>query len=365
MKKIQIGKPLKSWPFIVLSTMSFLTFPSFGELTISEKAKLKNDFRYRFEKINNTLGQDRSRERIRFRSQLSVEYSPFISLSTRFATGNGNSRRSTNQTLNSGFTLKSFVIDRSFVKLGNSTFNVTLGKQALPFKSIGDNELIWDHDLSPEGISLQFNKKSKKYATFVNVARFVIDDNQDSSNTTILGGDVGFKWKPSKKIAVLVTLGYFNFHNIKGLSGLENGGFAGNSNNSSTYTNGYHLYQISGGVKFKLRFPVRFFGTYVSNEAASDNNTAWLIGATAGKAKSLGSIQARYNYREVESDAVVGSFSDSNFNNGNTGGKGHEFGVNIGLLKNTKIGLTYFLNASSSQSPTNYHRLQTDIGFTF
>jgi hypothetical protein len=42
------------------------------------------------------------------------------------------------------------------------------------------------------------------------------------------------------------------------------------------------------------------------------------------KAKKQGSWNFRYNYREIEADAVLGTFSDSDFIGGGTDGKGHE-----------------------------------------
>jgi hypothetical protein len=56
------------------------------------------------------------------------------------------------------------------------------------------------------------------------------------------------------------------------------------------------------------------FADYVINIAAedevSDNDTAYLIGLKIGKTKKPGSWDFHYNYRQIESDALFGTFSD-------------------------------------------------------
>ena len=52
-----------------------------------------------------------------------------------------------------------------------------------------------------------------------------------------------------------------------------------------------------------------------------------MAGATLGKAKDKGSWQFDYNYRDLEADAVVGAFSDSDFAGGGTGAEGHKLQI--------------------------------------
>ena len=75
--------------------------------------------------------------------------------------------------------------------------------------------------------------------------------------------------------------------------------------------------------------------------------------------------EASYNYRDLEADAVVGIFSDSDFIGGGTNGKGHRFNFAYQLAKNFEAGLTYFLNERKNTDDDKYRRLQADLIFKF
>jgi len=60
------------------------------------------------------------------------------------------------------------------------------------------------------------------------------------------------------------------------------------------------------------------------------------------KAKKPGSWNFRYNYREIEADAVLGTFSDSDFIGGGTDGKGHELNFGYQIGKGSKLAASYF-----------------------
>jgi phosphate-selective porin len=114
--------------------------------------------------------------------------------------------------------------------------------------------------------------------------------------------------------------------------------------------------------------PVSIFGNYAHNTVARTNeDDGWLIGLKLNKAKEPGSWDFRYNYREVEADAVLGAFTDSDFIGGGTNGRGHEFGLNYQLTENIQAGLTYFINVRDRSTTTDddYRRLQADLQFKF
>ena len=92
-------------------------------------------------------------------------------------------------------------------------------------------------------------------------------------------------------------------------------------------------------------YPIAVYGDVACNtDAPSSKSNAWLIGATFNKAKDPGSWQFSYNYRDIESDAVVGQFSDSDFDGGGTNARGHWFNFTYQLAKNFQGALTYFLD---------------------
>ncbi|MDD5444170.1 MAG: putative porin, partial [Pseudomonas fluorescens] len=95
----------------------------------------------------------------------------------------------------------------------------------------------------------------------------------------------------------------------------------------------------------------------------------WAAGLTAGKCVALKSWALRCEYRDLDRDAVVGAFTDSDFANGTTGSRGHKMKVSYDIDKNFALGATYFLTkadyASRTQRDANTNTLQLDAEAKF
>ena len=107
------------------------------------------------------------------------------------------------------------------------------------------------------------------------------------------------------------------------------------------------------------------FADFVQNAAVSDNNTGWLVGASLGKCKKAFDLCGRYIYKVVEADAVVGIYTDSDFNGGGTNAKGHEFNAGLQLAEHVGTNATYFYNKTSIEHGEDFHRLQLDLQLKF
>ncbi len=146
--------------------------------------------------------------------------------------------------------------------------------------------------------------------------------------------------------------------------------FFGNSNAGSLYTSNYDLFEAFGEVGTEIgKLPVAVGGDYVVNTAApSSKSTGWLIGGVINKAKDKepGSWQFEYDYRDLQADAVVAQFNDSDFVGGGTGGRGHRFGLSYVLVKNVIPALTYYhASYEGRNNNDSYERLQADIVVKF
>ncbi len=114
--------------------------------------------------------------------------------------------------------------------------------------------------------------------------------------------------------------------------------------------------------------PLSLYGQYVHNaEASNDKDTGWLAGV---KTKIYG-FGLDYNYRDVQQNAVVGAFTDSDFANGFTGSRGSKLKVSYELDKNFTLGATYFMansdytNASVNLKDSDINTLQLDAEAKF
>jgi len=172
-----------------------------------------------------------------------------------------------------------------------------------------------------------------------------------------------------KKSGITAGAGFFNYINTVGFEPFFDAGDPmGNTvDTSGLYINDYQLLELFGEVSHKLgNIPVVLMGDYVANTAVDNDCNGWLIGVRVGKAKKPGSWSCRYNYRELEKDAVVGMYTDSDFRGGGTDGKGHEIGGAYQFAKNSAFKVSYFMNKIGlEQNESDFKRLQVDLQLKF
>jgi len=359
-----------------------------------ENVKLYGDFRYRYEGIDSeTSGKDqpgRNRNRIRVRLGLDAKVNDDIDLGFRLATSepkedakgveNGDPV-STNQSLDNGFSKKPIWVDLAFVRWHpkDAGLNVIAGKMENPFYRVGSNQLIWDSDLTPEGGAIQYKLSlAENTELFANAGAFWGNENvlNGSTETTVdqslFGLQGGLKHTFEDKSYLLGGAGYYNYGNLKNQptifdpkKGFGNTVFT-NAAGNTFYANDFDLVEAFGEYGFNVTdTSAAVYGNYVKNVAAdTSEDTGWLIGGRYGKCKDPGSWELSYDYRDLEADAVVGVFSDSDFIGGGTNGKGHRFGGVYQLAKNTQVGLCCFLDKRGSNDD-DYRRLQADLMFKF
>jgi len=127
-----------------------------------EKVKISGDLRYRHESIDEQSGGEWkdgvSRHRIRARLGVNGKVNDEVDLGFRLASGSADPV-STNQNLESSFSSKTIWLDLAYFDwhpAGIKGFNFIGGKMNNPFYSVGKNQLIWDHDLTPEGLAAKY-----------------------------------------------------------------------------------------------------------------------------------------------------------------------------------------------------------------
>jgi hypothetical protein len=344
-----------------------------------ENVKVGGDLRYRHESIDSesskSWSKGRHRHRIRARLGIDAKVADDWDVGFRIASGSGDPV-STNQTLDNSFSSKALWLDLAYFNWhpsGMKGMNVYGGKMKNPFYRAGKNQLIWDSDLNPEGIAAKFQKPLNDATDlFINGGGFWVDERSGGVDTSLWGAQAYFKHKLGNPDYILAGAGYYDYGNIEGRGNLAStwGGtasFFGNSVDANgNFMNDYDVVEGFAEYGFELgALPVAIFGNYAQNTSAVTNeDTAWLAGFTLNKAKKPGSWQATYMFRDVEADAVLGAFTDSDFIGGGTDGQGHTFGFKYQLAKNLQAALTYFLSERDS-TDDDYNRLQGDLILKF
>ena len=333
--------------------------------SLFEGVKLKADLRYRHESIDEAGLPRRDRNRIRARIGLSGDVTETVDIGFQLATG-GSSPISGNQSLDTGFSRKSIGLDLAYFnwKLSDQ-LKLTGGKMKNPFNRVGGNGLLWDSDLNPEGLALTIGTGSLT----ASVAGLWVEERSGGSDSMLLGGQVAYAAALNPDTKLKMGAGYFDYLKVQGQTPFFNGAGAGNlldvNGNYPTDFNQLELFaELSTRVGDQ---PLAVFFDYVNNTEAAAFDTGWAIGGKYGKASGPGTWEVGYIYQDLEANAVVATFADSDFGGGGTDGTGHIFKGAYALNDKMKLNLTYFLNerGADAGNKRDYDRLQADISFKY
>jgi hypothetical protein len=348
-----------------------------------ENVKISGDLRYRYEGIdkqsNGQWGPSINRSRIRARLGLEAKVNDDVNIGFRLGSGSNQDPTTTNQTLGEGFEKKPIWLDLAYFDWHPSNikgFDFIGGKMPRPFYRVGENQLIWSDNVNPEGLAAKYELPvSNSLKAYISGGGFWVGnpDTAGAAETSLWGIQGYLKNTFEDKSYLLGGMSDYVYGHIKGQSSLQTWWgssvtFLGNTaTTTGKYAYGYDI--VEGFVEYGTKiggFPVAVYGDYAHNTSApSGNDNAWLIGTTFNKAKDPGSWQIGYDYRDIDSDAVVGQFNDSDFDGGGTGAKGHRFNFTYQLAKNFQFALTYFLDVKKDADKDEYHRLQADLIFMF
>ena len=339
----------------------------------TDTIKLKGDFRYRYENIDEENKDDRDRNRIRARAALEATLPDNVKVGLGVASG-GDDPVSTNQTLGGGGSTKDIRLDLAYANWeALEGLNIVGGK----FKNIwhrpGKNGLMFDGDFNPEGVGLTYRKDW----FFANAGgTWLESDTRGSNDSYSWGAQLGFNAQlgPAK---VKGGGGYYNF-DTEGNQVFhgDDDDFFGNSFectdptslDSCVYIYDYNIVQAFAEVSMNVgEMPVSLFADYVVNDDADDDDTGYAVGVKLGQAKGANTWQVGYTYQDLERDAVLGLLTDSDFGGGGTDAKGHVFRGSYALNKKWKVGFTYFLNEIDENIgfERDYDRIMIDTQFKY
>ncbi|MGY2443555.1 putative porin [Pseudomonas sp. SDO52101_S400] len=353
------------------------------KLAWAAKTQFKGDVRFRQETVKNDgvpNAKDQDRQRIRARLGAYTEINPQVDTGIRIATGSSDDARSTNQDLNNYFDKKQIWLDQGYVDYhpdAIKNLHLIAGKMNQPWVSMGD--IIWDSDINPEGLAVTYKYPLNGSAElFGSAGHYTLKDNVDGEGVQfkhdlrLYAGQLGGRFALTDSLKLTLGGSIYSYDNDKDSACPTTGTVTapcalavnGNSPNET-----FKLYEGFGQLDIaNLPVPLSIYGQYVNNnDASNDQDTGWLAGV---KTKVYG-FGIDYNYRDVQRNAVVGAFTDSDFANGYTGSRGSKLKVSYELDKNFTLGATYFMansdytNASLKKTDSDINTLQLDAEAKF
>jgi len=331
--------------------------------------KLNGDLRYRHELSKEKEEEPRNRHRIRARIAVKAKPNQAIETVFRIVTGS-NDPRSTMQSLDGGFSDKSWMLDLAYFDAALPLFrNAHLlgGKMRYPFLT---TSLVWDQDVTPEGLALKFAHPFGATEPLANMGFFWIEERADDDDSYLLVGQGGMRVEPeASPVSFAVCGGVSQYTEAKGRPTFYD---PARSRGNLVDTLGHYstdFTQIEGYVELLATvagIPVKVSGNYVKNASADSLGQGFLAGMALGKAKKVNSWEVKYDYRRLEKDAVVAAFTDSDpWAGGGTDGECHKFQGGYEIAEKTQLTLIYFLAKNGLDQRNDYRKFRAELNLKF
>jgi len=371
--------------------------------------KIGGDFRLRdqVEKTHSNTKTTYFRNRGRLRARLNIEdqINDKVKVVVGIATDGGSSR-SNNYTFggqsNSGegitntddFGKPAIVLNKAYAVYTPASWATLIGgKMDNPVWE--PDTFLWDDDFTPEGGSIQLQKKLNDYVTpFVQNDFFVLHDSAPTSlirtDPYIWVSQAGIKGNLTDKVYYKGAESYYHVNNPSHVRLTTNSG----TNTTETLSDGtttgllYNFDAIVSALEFGINDPfgdylpspiyipqIGVFGQYEENPNPSHQKSAWMMGGYMGNSSinGWGTWKLSSYYRVVERDAWLDSFTEDDFYSGDTSTAGWHTAFELGLMKNVSLKLTWYHThvikidpstaALSQKAPQDI--VQSDINFKF
>ncbi|MBD3271006.1 MAG: hypothetical protein GF384_00530, partial [Elusimicrobia bacterium] len=292
------------------------TYP--GAPKWSQKFKLKGDLRLRQQSERKDNNERRNRWRMRYRLGIIAQISQGFEAAAGLATG-GTDPRSTNQTLENGFSTKPIQLDYAYVSYMPIKW-ITFRGGKYPIKTAlwKTGDLMWDSDIAVEGFGANLVHKVKAFELFFNGGYYVLDEFKNSgssqmnnpSDPYMVFAQPGAKYSWTKLTYVKLAPHFYGFEHVKGEPPLPSseGGNTRDANGNLKYDYDTVGASIEIGCDMIPFLPWHaIFAEYVKNSDPDNEDMGILAGAKIGDKKvgDRGQWQAKYNYRQLEADAWV------------------------------------------------------------
>ncbi|MFH1854712.1 MAG: putative porin [Candidatus Omnitrophota bacterium] len=344
--------------------------------------KFKGDLRLRGEYIDNDLGQDNGRTRMRLRYGFESKINDQVKVAFGLASGSSDSPTSTNQTLESEFQSKAVWIDYAEATYKPYHWlNLIGGKFKSPFFS---TDMLWDSDIRFDGFAAKVKTDKEPVELYATAGYFPIDDSNtaDGDDIYLVACQIGANAGLGNKFAELKTgLAYYDFNNLKGATAASLAEERGTNTYNGTYASGsttatiaHDFRVISPSVELDfnnilggLEIPWAIFGEYANNLDPGNNESASRGGFRLGKAKvkKKGDWKLINQYSRIEKDAFFDAFPDADFNGAGTDGKGFEAIFDYALADNIIASLDYYNTRRISADSLDEQIMQADVVFKF
>lgn len=373
---------------VVETTLATPAFP--------EKPAWAGDLRYRLAQARENVDQARPYHQLRARLGLKERVQEDVTIQVRLMTGT--MALSPNQTLGDskdpGMPRRYVGLDLAFAEWNlREAGRVWIGRSSNPFFAPAQSQMIFDSDLAFEGFSYKWEMKGESKTFFANLGTFMISENytagspgQDAPDTGLVGLQGGVKSDVAGG-TLTVHVGSQHFVNIQDrvitvtdkdakidTASAPFERFKGNivsaEDPSAAPAARKYLFRdqfiiYESGIELKVAVAsvdLSLFGYYAKNAGASEANQASEGGIILGTGRFILLV----SHVEKDADAVVGAFTDSDYNGGGTDSRGEKIALNAKLGASSNLVVTGFAGKRGiGSTPRSYQATQVDFSVSF
>ena len=334
-----------------------------------DRFHFKNDLRLRYESIERDDKDNKYRNRYRLRLGLRVDILDNLEFDVGMRSGFANPT-SGNQTFHDDKPLKDYFLQSLrfnvlglAYKSGNSTYK--LGRHAYMMYRPVKSQLVWDNDVSMNGINYQYKDDTKIITLGANQPTLE-EKSKAQDDVNLFLAQYVHKTKVGNAKLNIGT-GIYYYDGLKGNTALFGKSKGNTLDANKLYVNDYHIVEAFAEVQLKDVFgmPLKAAASVAYNFGADDNNFGYDLGVQLGKAKHVGDWQVKYSYTDIQEDAVFGAYSDSDNFGGGSGAKGHALRTKYKMGKKLYLAGNFFFNTlykskSHTDVEADYKRVQLD-----
>lgn len=340
---------------------------------ILDRVHATGDLRLRYESIERDDKDNSYKNRYRFRVGLNVDLTDDFTFDSGMRSGYANPT-SGNQTFEeepwSDYFMQSLRVNILGLSYEKENTKYKIGRQPyLMYRPI-KSQLVWDNDISMNGINYQY-KDDKRLITLGLNQPTLEEASVAQKDVNLLIAQYVHTTKIDAGKLNLGT-GVYVYDGLKGNTTLFGDNEGNTLDANKLYENDYRITEGFAELELKdiLGKPLTIAGGVAYNVAAQNNNFGYDVAAQLGKAKDIGEWQVKYSYTDIQEDAVLGAYCDSDNFGGGTASKGHAIRTKYKAGKNLFIAGNFFFNKlyaskSNTHVEADYERVQLDAIIKF
>lgn len=348
---------------------------------------LNGDLRVRSEQVIDATNaspqktHERNRHRLRARLSVTGKVNSKTHAVFRLATGDqtASGATSTNQDETNFGAKKMFNLDLAYVNWRPSEpSQLWIGKAPVVFFQPGGSDMLFDSDMTLEGMFFKDQFNSDSFKSFVNLGYSILNERHDGvtpqnqPDVILVGGDFGVETE-FENYSFSVGAGYLNFANIQDTSAgtttlsIAKGNTTETSGTTLTFRNKYEVTRIFAEFRaLGAGSKIVFYFDYAKNLSLPEGNIAQLYGMRWGDLKEVGQWWISLDFRDLQKDSTLGLITDGDSAGGGTDLRSFKFSVQHQLDQGISVGLSHYDGVRNvSTAGINYKKTFIDLNANF